>query len=72
MSMELTWWFKIVHGVARIWRRRGLCVEEEEKGGKKKGRAHESKKKKTQGRDPNFMIRVVILLGKGFVSVRLS
>lgn len=64
--MELTWWFKIVHGVARIWRRRGLCMEEEERG--KKKAEHMRKKKKTQGRDPNF-IRVVILLGKGFVSV---
>lgn len=65
MYMELTWWFKIVHGIARIWRRRGLCMKE----GKKAKHKKKTKQKKKQERDLNFMIRVVILLGKGFVSV---
>lgn len=28
---ELTWWFKIIHGIAGIGRRRRLCMERGEK-----------------------------------------
>lgn len=27
MNSKLTWWFKIVHGIAGIWWRRRLCME---------------------------------------------
>lgn len=56
VQIKLTWWFKVVHGVARIWRRRGLC-----RGwGEREKEEHEKK----QARDLNFMISVVILQGE--------
>lgn len=39
-KQKLTWWFKIVHGIARIWRRRRLCMREE------KNKTHEEGEKK--------------------------
>lgn len=43
MNSKLTWWFKIVHGIAGIWWRRRLCME-------KKKWVHEGKKGKTRER----------------------
>lgn len=43
MNSKLTWWFKIVHGIAGIWWRRRLCME-------KKKWVHEEKKGKTRER----------------------
>lgn len=55
MNSKLTWWFKIVHGIAGIWWRRRLCME--------KKNEYMRKKKGKQGRDRNFVIRFVIFQG---------